>query len=331
VYKDVISFATADLYGRVKVISLESGSNGLSVLRNVDVGTNNEQLVKQVVFNPDAKLLLVVSDQCAEAWSIDSTPEQQILATLPLGSETPYFLQHSSNQGQLLAFSITGVDILRWDDLSIVASLKYIDSLLPPPEEVSLSQSLDRTALARSKSPEECSSSIEKVHQTDDGTCFVLELSHVQQSGQQSHHFVTAKSENILQSVPTTSRPPLETFELPRAILTVIDTVFGLLSSDATASDRRSSAQHHKSLVTTSSATLQGDLLAFLDRELWVCTWPLSDSFGLQVKKHFFLPRELANVECLQLATVTRDGVLLCPRNGEVIVIEGGFKSTWVG
>jgi hypothetical protein len=31
----------------------------------------------------------------------------------------------------------------------------------------------------------------------------------------------------------------------------------------------------------------------------------------------------------LNLATVLRDGTFYCPRNGEVVVIQGGFEEEW--
>lgn len=67
--------------------------------------------------------------------------------------------------------------------------------------------------------------------------------------------------------------------------------------------------------------------LAFIDREFWVRTWdPHDDVEGTASKKHFFIPRDWINMECLELAQVTVDGRFLCPRNGEVAVVHRGLK-----
>ena len=48
------------------------------------------------------------------------------------------------------------------------------------------------------------------------------------------------------------------------------------------------------------------------------------------VKRHFFLPRDWLNIECLELAIMTKDGTLFCPRNGEVAIIRDGLKEEWI-
>ncbi|KAJ9160620.1 hypothetical protein NKR19_g3082 [Coniochaeta hoffmannii] len=54
--------------------------------------------------------------------------------------------------------------------------------------------------------------------------------------------------------------------------------------------------------------------------------WRLADIEGVHSKKHFFLPRDWINMDCLELALVTADGRLLCPRNGEVAVVHNGSR-----
>jgi hypothetical protein len=49
------------------------------------------------------------------------------------------------------------------------------------------------------------------------------------------------------------------------------------------------------------------------------------------VKRHFFLPRDWLNMECLELAIMTKEGALLCPRNGEVAAVRDGLKEEWIG
>lgn len=69
-----------------------------------------------------------------------------------------------------------------------------------------------------------------------------------------------------------------------------------------------------------------GAVLAFIDRDFWVRTWRLEDVDGLDTKRHFFVPTDWVNMDCLDLAMVTLDGRFLCPRNGEVAVIHNGLS-----
>lgn len=70
--------------------------------------------------------------------------------------------------------------------------------------------------------------------------------------------------------------------------------------------------------------------LAFLDRDFWVRTWSLDDVEGTASRRHFFLPRDWINLDCLHLAQITADGRFLCPRNGEVAGVHNGLNSVFM-
>ena len=72
------------------------------------------------------------------------------------------------------------------------------------------------------------------------------------------------------------------------------------------------------------------DLFIFFDRESWICAWALGDTGAVAPKRHFFLPQDWLNAECFRFATVSKDGVLFVPRNGEVAVIRNGLREEWV-
>lgn len=50
----------------------------------------------------------------------------------------------------------------------------------------------------------------------------------------------------------------------------------------------------------------------------------------IRIRRHFFLPREWLNIECLALAIIRNDSTLLCPKNGEIAVISNGFEHEWI-
>lgn len=64
------------------------------------------------------------------------------------------------------------------------------------------------------------------------------------------------------------------------------------------------------------------DRVAFVDQWGWICTsdadWDLDTD---KIRRHFFLPRDWLGAEALQLATMTRQGVFLVPRNGDVAIL----------
>jgi hypothetical protein len=170
---------------------------------------------------------------------------------------------------------------------------------------------------------------VDRVLITEDSSTYLVEVSPNQQIGRRTKNYIQIKNSDITLHPSSSNPAPVPVSPLPAPVLSKIDRILGLLPFDATASDRRSSAQNHKNIVTTST-TRESDLLAFISHDYWVCTWAICDTAGLQIKKHFFLPRDWINTECLELAAVTRDGVFLCPKNGEVGIVNGGFKTTWI-
>lgn len=72
--------------------------------------------------------------------------------------------------------------------------------------------------------------------------------------------------------------------------------------------------------------------LVFLDVDRWICTWRLEGSSKLrpegrtgseagEIEQYYFLPGDWVTSNDTRLCTVTPDGTLLCPRNGDVVTV----------
>jgi hypothetical protein len=288
--------------------------------------TKSEQLAKQLLLSSDNKLLLVVSDDVSEVWSVD---EKRIVASTPLRTGVPYYVNHPLNESYILAFRVSGIAVLRWQNLQLHALFTYATEVLSPDEETSAAQEDFPAPLKRTLSSEESVPCVNRVLVTADSSSYLVDLSNNQQIGRQTKHFIIVKNTDILIRSSDGLQNVLPFLSFPVRLLAKIERVLGLLPFEATASDRQSSAQNHKSIVTT-SIKRDSDLIAFIDQDYWVCTCPITDTIGSEVKKHFFLPRDWINAECLELAVVTRDGVFLCPKNGEVGIVKGGFRTAWI-
>lgn len=82
--------------------------------------------------------------------------------------------------------------------------------------------------------------------------------------------------------------------------------------------------------LPTAPSRITDHVLAFIDHGFWVCTYTINESDPGRVKRHFFLPRDWLNLDWLELAIMRADGTLLCPRNGEVAVVENGVREEWL-
>lgn len=70
--------------------------------------------------------------------------------------------------------------------------------------------------------------------------------------------------------------------------------------------------------------SLQGQLV-FLDSQHAFWTWDMSPGGG-GFERHFFLPKDWVSPSIIKLCAMNNFGTILCPKNGEVAVIRGGFK-----
>ena len=67
------------------------------------------------------------------------------------------------------------------------------------------------------------------------------------------------------------------------------------------------------------------DQVVFLDHQFWLCTWALETVYRKH-KRHFFLPKDWLSPMTLRLIALNAQGTLLCPRNGEVAIVQSGLK-----
>ena len=112
---------------------------------------------------------------------------------------------------------------------------------------------------------------------------------------------------------------------------------------------------HIERLIERPLTLLGRNCFVFIDTAFWICSWTLElfsapgtvdrsgaahphvdavsasnqDVERLRVTRHFFLPRDWVNANSLALCTVLDDGTFLCPRKGEVAVIESGLGTHW--
>ncbi|KAK4041144.1 hypothetical protein C8A01DRAFT_34876 [Parachaetomium inaequale] len=67
--------------------------------------------------------------------------------------------------------------------------------------------------------------------------------------------------------------------------------------------------------------------VVFLDHDYCFCTWDLREGApSLTLKRHLYLPKDWLDPAMVGLCVVSEHGTLLCPRNGEIGVIQGAIK-----
>ena len=67
---------------------------------------------------------------------------------------------------------------------------------------------------------------------------------------------------------------------------------------------------------------LSGPVFAFIDQDMWLCTFPLGfGSPDVALTRHYFIPRDWVNSDTLEQCHLLDDGTLLLPRNDRVVII----------
>lgn len=165
-----------------------------------------------------------------------------------------------------------------------------------------------------------------------DRSQFLVQMSKPTASSSQERRISFMMLSTDLLSTPELTKDSIVAQQLPEAVLSVMQIPLGFVLDDIEV--RRAS---HSVGLTKGSRTLSSPQpgqkaaysLAFIDRDFWVRSWKVSvDAAGTAIKRHFFIPRDWINMECLELAQVTLDGRFLCPRNGEVAVVHHGLRGS---
>jgi len=119
----------------------------------------------------------------------------------------------------------------------------------------------------------------------------------------------------------TLAAPTPSTQLLPGAVAAQIKVALGFIQGSRNKSQYFPPAHTDNDKYTYS--------LVFIDHEFWVCSYNLQGGDLSDIVRHFFLPRDWILLDALELAHVTPDGRLLCPRDGEVAVISNGLRMQW--
>ncbi|MCJ1398925.1 hypothetical protein MMC11_002126 [Xylographa trunciseda] len=316
--------AIADLSRRISIKSMDH-KDAARPLKSVLI-IKEENTIQQVIFNSTTDLLLVCTARFLSVWSLKSMAS---ILTLPQTVSGTFWATHPLNRTLLLGFGFNSIQILTWADLQIRNELVIERTIIDAESERTPQESMRRRSSAPlAMSPAEDGNRVDNIWLTDDGMQALVETSQVIPHGRRKKQFMLI----ILAHLPIPGSLETETTVYPRLLpaelLARIEMPLGFLSNNARQDRRRSSL---RSGEASSSLPTSENTLVFLDRQFWVCTWLFSDSgIGSRVRRHFFLPRDWLNMECLELAVIRRDGTLLCPRNGEVALVWNGLKEEWI-
>lgn len=303
--KDGTVLATADLGGRVSVwwTEVSTAFEGLQLILEVNIGRS----VHQLLLSPCSGYLLVVTEETYELWSLSAKSMVESRSSLTKSSR---WTHHPLEDALVLQFEVTKLTIYEWEHLAPtacvdIAQTKFdldIRGLSIPDEDSPMNQ--------------ENGDSISKVLSTSDGSQILLQTSKISAGHWRETRVILVSSSHLPMSPSMVETRPIKPGALPPAVGDRIESLVGLVAPSA----RRGSL----------AGTESGDVLVFLDKESWICSWSLDkSSTEATVKRHFFLPQDWLNSDYFRMSAISGDGTLFTPKNGDVAVIYNGLREAW--
>lgn len=300
--------AAADLGGDIFVKRLapsQVGANGTTELKslaspNIDLDGRG---IRDILFNSDSTLLLVISEDRGQIWSLN---DEKIIATLFDQDLKRRWLQHPTQDSKFLGFGATDSRVFRWQDFSEQPRLYFqqdhphLDSHIKV--DSTDNHTLDVAELSLGTNGKRDSNLVvNRAMLTQDGRHILIQAKEITSQGQIVKRVLIFNTSSFVPDEEDVLSTPLPYAYIPPDILSRIEVPLGILS---------------------------GSRLAFLNRDLWFCTLKLKSTHNYDelYQQHYFIPRDWTSTDGLEQCCMMEDGSLLCPRNNEVAVIKFNFE-----
>ncbi|EXJ69374.1 uncharacterized protein A1O5_07410 [Cladophialophora psammophila CBS 110553] len=314
--------AAASSMGRRLFVKQVNHSDPTEKPKPVMTGREDDA-IRQILLSSLGDFLLVATDRFINIWA---THEQQIISTRPQ-TALHRWLNSPYDATRVIGFSFQGVQIIDWQDATtmrrIALDRSLVDGAVAQPGHVWMHR---RPSSQYPMSPSETQEVVDKIIYTVDGTMALVATSRSTHQGRYERQHMLI---NVTNLTGMTHLITIPANPFPLELQTHMAKPLGFLEVDNMARGRLSANRIPSTTVTRPTTH---HVLAFLDHNFWVCTYTMNESnqgHG-RVKRHFFLPRDWINLDWLDLAIMRPDGVLLCPRNGEIALVENGVREEWL-
>jgi WD40 repeat protein len=309
---DCTHFAYADSVrgAKVSVFSLRTPSKN-AVYEHELVGQFKPQsetgVITQILLSPDGILLLVAFSQTVQLWSTGTC--SQLVPTYDAAPFPRRWMEHPIHQGQVLSMTPTMIVAHKWEDLSEIAQW-VISSEIRLEAKTAAPWNLATKPNIQPNYGDIAEEEVSETLCTHSKTHLILTISRKLSSLRLRWRFIVIPLAPLLKesSSPAAADSPSRADQapIPDDVAIQIERPLNIFASDR---------------------------LVFVDRSFWLCSWHLdsaadpSSSVSTNIKRHFFLPRDWITPDMVRLLHLAETGTLLCPRRGELTVIESSLNA----
>ncbi|KAJ5958775.1 NACHT and WD domain protein [Penicillium vulpinum] len=262
--------------------------------------------VTQLLFSHSEEYLLISSGNIFRVWSTKT--KQKLFQVEHRDADYTRWMQHPQNPALLICIQGTRQSICSWSTLDVIK------------------QPLDKSDLAIHLEPAETTADTDSVgddsfiDQQDDLDLNDLKVSRSFSSETLGRVFQSKDRYIILEYIPSRGFVSEGSSQTASRRLEMVDLREGSTSLGL----RRRILFELSETVNRLVGIFQGRLV-FLDHQYWLCTWDIEGD-ERACRRHFFLPKDWLSPDALSLVMLDQFGTLLCPRNGDVVIVRSGFK-----
>ena len=270
--------------------------------------------------------LLVVTERFLRLWSVEAT---SLVSTVPTSRQCKWCCLTSHKQA-IYGFGDKMIIRRSWKNATDSVEIKLKIPKADGEDDTTLATPLKNLTLySQPMNPSEIESQVDKVLISPDDTLGIMQTSQLTLLPKRSKHFLLI---NTAMLKTLYSDQEIEANLLAHSLKVQLEMPLGFVMDYLCKKDRRTSTEFLPFLSRPNSffPPASAHVLVFLSKDFWICTYVFSEGLSARVRRHFFLPRDWHNMDLLKLACLTPDGRLLCPRNGELAIIENGLNEDWV-
>ncbi len=303
---------SADLSGRISVWSMHMENSNKPSQLLFEANAAND--IQQLLINPTSNYFLTASNGSVNVRSLNTNT---VLVTRPIPEGFHRWAAHPLNDDLVIRFDFDSLRVYRWTTLDEIQTSNLdrtsIDVEPNPRGQFEYHRRPSARYLAGAAEPHNF---VDIILTTPDRSHMLIQTSRGLPHHRRKGKYMLLRTRDLERNASAKDTIKLTPIALPPPLIARMELPLGFMASDA----------------GRAGAFAKGPVLAFLDTEYWVCTSSLTDgqSSDARIKRHFFLPRDWLNMECLDLAVMTKDGTFLCPKNGEVAVVRNGLSEEWV-
>lgn len=253
--------------------------------------------IHQMLLDVPSRRLLVISNDLVQAWDIfDGVILESNDSIIDAASR--FWFNHSSDKELFVGVGSEDIQVFEWSSLQQISRVTIgIES----PMRIGAGSSTVLQMEEQWPSVETVTRTIRHASLAQDGKHILVEIKEEMTQGRRKSRYLLVDTKDLAAALKGGDSDGVDYLQIPDDVAQSIDIPL---------------------------AILPGEQLIFFDRHLWLCSVKLSQLLETKsLTRHYFIPRDWTNLEGLQRCCMLKDGTLLCPQDGDVVIASSNFSA----